>query len=252
VRVPVEILTSIVAAVSAFVLPVALLSIHPTLQASPEIEPLFEEREERVVQLEKSEPTERSTPNIPKKEEVEERTDHASTAPAAASRQEPAEEPKFRRPFPAHASLHARVAADYPKRPGRALASTPRKTKRRRPCVEPTQGITQTSAQGFDVERSLVDYYTTHPHQAERLAQTSWHRKNGKIDGFRVKKVRCDSPLHQLGFRNGDVVHSVDGQPITSLTQALRAFRKLRKNNSLRIRTTTRRGETKELRFRVI
>ena len=44
-RTPIQIMTSVSAAVSAFILPLALATIVPDLPAGPTIEPMFEELE---------------------------------------------------------------------------------------------------------------------------------------------------------------------------------------------------------------
>lgn len=259
-RTPIQIMTSVSAAVSAFILPLALATIVPDLPAGPTIEPMFEELEVLLaLEEEPPEPAEASAPSAPEKTAKDDARSASGSGkrPAveatAATDQDAA--PATVSKHPARGRVHARVATDWHVRPDLTLASTVAPTdtqgSRRKACVEPVAGIAETGAYRYDVDRSLVDYYTSHPRESEALATTAWHKRNGEIDGFRVKKVRCGSPLHQLGFRNGDVVHSVDGKPVTSLTQALRAFRKLRRNDTLSVKVTGYKGNRKVLRYRM-
>ena len=45
----------------------------------------------------------------------------------------------------------------------------------------------------------------------------------GEVDGFRISGIRRETLLHRLGVKNGDVVHSINGMPIDSLSAALSA-----------------------------
>ncbi len=258
-RTPLQILTSISTATAAFGLPLVLATIAPSAPSDPAIEPMVEELE-LMVQLEQDEDEDPARPEAASKqaeaetkssskarsprEALEDAAKHAEEASAVVARQ-------------AHrGTVHARVATDWHVRPDRTLASTarpaPRKGKRRRACLEPVSGISETGPYRYDVERELLDHYTGNLREAEKLAATSWHKQDGEIDGFRVKKVRCGSPLHQLGFRNGDVIHSVNGKPVTTTTQALLAFRKVRKHDRLVFQVTGWKGDRKTLRFRMI
>jgi len=57
-----------------------------------------------------------------------------------------------------------------------------------------------------------------------------------------VGNLRCGSPLTQLGIRNGDVVHRINGRPVRSLMAAMAALRSLRRNDRVHVELT-RRGE---------
>ena len=77
----------------------------------------------------------------------------------------------------------------------------------------------------------------------------AWHRSaDGKVDGFRIRRIRCGGVLHEAGLRNGDVVHTVNGKPVRTLPQALGAYRRLRKKRVLWLEVT-RRGDTRTLRY---
>lgn len=122
---------------------------------------------------------------------------------------------------------------------------------KKRKCLEADPRIVAKGADRFSVDRDLVDAYTSNLKTASKLAWVGWHRDDeGEIDGFRVKKIRCGSVLHQAGFRNGDVIHTVNGKPVTSIPQALSAYRKLRKKRILNVEVE-RKGATRKMRYRL-
>ena len=122
---------------------------------------------------------------------------------------------------------------------------------KKRKCLEADPRIVAKGADRFSVDRDLVDAYTSNLKTASKLAWVGWHRDDeGEIDGFRVKKIRCGSVLHQAGFRNGDIIHTVNGKPVTSIAQALSAYRKLRKKRTLNVEVQ-RKGATRKMRYRL-
>ena len=78
-----------------------------------------------------------------------------------------------------------------------------------------------------------------------------WYREEGDIVGFRVRRIKCGSVLHQAGIRNGDVVRSINGRPVTTIPQALSAYRKLRRKRKLEVELTRRSGEAVSLRYKL-
>jgi hypothetical protein len=122
---------------------------------------------------------------------------------------------------------------------------------RQKKCLEPDPRIQTRGGDKYAIDRDLVDAYTSDLKKASKLAWVGWHRDaDGEIDGFRVKRIRCGSVLHQAGFRNGDVIHTVNGKPVTSIPQALSAYRKLRKKRILNVELQ-RKGEARKLRYRL-
>jgi pyruvate/2-oxoglutarate dehydrogenase complex dihydrolipoamide acyltransferase (E2) component len=135
-------------------------------------------------------------------------------------------------------------------RVGRKAGAKGRRGKQRK-CLEADPRIVDKGSDRFSVDRDLVDAYTSDLKTAAKLAWVGWHRDGeGEIDGFRVKKIRCGSVLHQAGFRNGDVIHAVNGKPVTSIPQALSAYRKLRKKRTLHVEVE-RKGVVRKMRYRL-
>ena len=57
--------------------------------------------------------------------------------------------------------------------------------------------------------------------------------------------MRCGNDLYQLGFRGGDVVLAVNGETVTSVAQAIGAYRRLRKEKVLEV--TIRRNQVERV-----
>ncbi|MCB9670767.1 MAG: PDZ domain-containing protein [Alphaproteobacteria bacterium] len=69
------------------------------------------------------------------------------------------------------------------------------------------------------------------------------------FDGYRVSAVRRGSALDRLGIRNGDIVHTINGQELTDMETLMAAFDALRADTGLKALELrmTRRGEAMSL-----
>ncbi len=123
--------------------------------------------------------------------------------------------------------------------------------KKKRSCEEGTDAITQLGPDHYQIERELIDYYASDMHEAMTLASVYWYREEGEIVGFKVRRIKCGSVLHQAGFRNGDVIRSINGREVTTIPQALAAYRKLRRKRKLEVVLTRRTGDTVSLRYKL-
>ncbi|MCP4808035.1 MAG: PDZ domain-containing protein [Proteobacteria bacterium] len=124
------------------------------------------------------------------------------------------------------------------------------KKKKGRECVEPTGLIEDKGGGEYGVSKDLVDTYANDLGAASTLAWASWHEDDaGETDGFRVRRIRCGSPLHEAGFRNGDVVHSVNGKEITTIPDAMFAYQKVKRRDSLKVAITRKDGSRQKLRY---
>ncbi len=101
-------------------------------------------------------------------------------------------------------------------------------------CLPDNPSIRSVGQDTYEVDQDLVDYYVDHLREAEKLALTHWqHGSQGNVMGFRVRRIRCGNDLYQLGFRGGDIVQKVNGEEITSIPQAIKAYRKVRRKQKL-------------------
>lgn len=112
----------------------------------------------------------------------------------------------------------------------------------RGPRSQYDKGIKKTGPNSYEVERRLVNEFLSNAAMAGQGARIVPNVRDGKPNGFRLYAVRPNSVYYKLGIRNGDVIHSVNNQDITSPDKALELFTKLRGASHLSI-SITRRGK---------
>ncbi|MDC0674567.1 PDZ domain-containing protein [Nannocystis radixulma] len=96
------------------------------------------------------------------------------------------------------------------------------------------------------VKRAEFDAFVAAPETAPRLARVIPAMRDGKTVGFNLYSIRAGSPLALFGFKNGDLVRSVNGEPIDGIDAALRLYSQMRLLDRWTI-AGTRKGEPFEL-----
>lgn len=123
--------------------------------------------------------------------------------------------------------------------------------KRGQKCLPENEGIIQVDDSTWKIDGGIVDYYVKHINQAQKLASVGWNRNaDGKIDGFKVKRMRCGNVLRQAGLENGDVIQSINGKRVHSIPTAISAYTKLRNKNVLRL-TVSRDGQILHIKYKL-
>lgn len=111
-----------------------------------------------------------------------------------------------------------------------------RKKKSKAECQPDVPGVEALGDNQFTVERDIVDYYASHLMEAARLAYVVWAKDPaGDTIGFKIVRITCGSVLHEAGFKNGDVILSVNNRSVRSIPRALLAYRDLRKKRRLKV-----------------
>jgi type II secretory pathway component PulC len=73
----------------------------------------------------------------------------------------------------------------------------------------------------FEVSRAEVQQTMENPSQFFSQMRAMPHFVNGKTDGFAISQVQPGSVFAQLGLQDGDLLTSIDGQPVTNPMQAM-------------------------------
>lgn len=73
----------------------------------------------------------------------------------------------------------------------------------------------------FEVSRAEVQQTMENPSQFFSQMRAMPHFVNGKTDGFSISQVQQGSVFAQLGLQDGDLLTSIDGQPVTNPMQAM-------------------------------
>jgi len=113
------------------------------------------------------------------------------------------------------------------------------------------EGIEQISETKFVIERSLYERYMGDLDAISRMGRAIPHRgADGEIDGYRLSGVRRDSLGSQIGIKNGDIIHAVNGKPLISMKDALDALGTLQSESAFQF-DVTRRGQKVTLEYEV-
>jgi type II secretory pathway component PulC len=113
---------------------------------------------------------------------------------------------------------------------------------------EPTaEGITQVGENKFQISRDVFDKNINDLESISRMGRALLHRgPDGEFDGYRLSSIRRGSLAEQIGIKNGDVIHSVNGEPLTSVQAAMNAYNTM-KGQSQFCLEVSRRGSPTEL-----
>jgi type II secretory pathway component PulC len=97
----------------------------------------------------------------------------------------------------------------------------------------------------------MIDRYMGNMDALSKLARARPHNdESGNADGYRLSGVRRNEELYQLGIRSGDVIHSVNGKPLTDMTGAMSALQQLQSGSDFQFEIT-RRGAKQTMSYRV-
>ena len=135
--------------------------------------------------------------------------------------------------------------ADDRKRKRSPRRSPPRKSK----LGDLDDAVTKVDDSHYEVDRAVLDKILANPKSLGR-ARIVPSRRNGKIDGFRVYRVRKSSPLAKIGIMNGDTIHSVNGFAITSPDKALEVYTNVRSASNITV-SLTRRGKSRTISYSI-
>ncbi len=127
--------------------------------------------------------------------------------------------------------------------------TTPRTVTADRPVPSGGEegGIEESGENRFAVDRTLFDKYINDIESISRMGRALLHRgPDGEFDGYRLSAIRRNTLADQLGIKNGDVVHSVNGTGLDSVQSAMNAYQTLQNESSFCFEIT-RRGQPQEL-----
>lgn len=103
------------------------------------------------------------------------------------------------------------------------------------------EGVRQVAENKFEVDRSFMDSAMGNLEALATQLRASPHKgPDGEIDGFRLSSVRQGSLFSKLGIKNGDIVHAVNGTPLTSAEGAMSAYGALKNQGSFNFEITRR------------
>lgn len=106
---------------------------------------------------------------------------------------------------------------------------------------EGDEGVEKVSDNKFIVDAKLVEEAMKDPEKlASQMRVTPHKGADGSVEGYRLSGIRRNSLFSKLGIKNGDVVHAVNGKPLTSVSSAMSAYETLQKDKNFSFEITRR------------
>lgn len=101
------------------------------------------------------------------------------------------------------------------------------------------------------VERKVIDDALGNLESlASKIRAVPHKGPDGEIDGFRLSAIRRGTLFDKLGIKNGDIIHAVNGQPLTSADGALALYQQMQNESSFSFEVT-RRNQKQTLAFEI-
>jgi len=93
----------------------------------------------------------------------------------------------------------------------------------------------------YIVDQELVDKLLENPEKLYSQVRVVPHKgADGEIDGYRMSGIRRKSFFARMGIKNGDIVHAVNGKPLTSMSAAMDAYNGLQEDKNFSFDLTRR------------
>lgn len=94
--------------------------------------------------------------------------------------------------------------------------------------------VERTGPNSYSIDREALDAVIgNNAELREQAPRVSPHYRDGRPNGFRLSGLRSDSIFSQIGIRNGDVIHSVNGQVIDSPQRAMQLYQQLQQTGDV-------------------
>ncbi len=104
--------------------------------------------------------------------------------------------------------------------------------------------IQKVGSNKYIVDQSVLDEILANPEKLYTQVRVTPHKdQDGNIDGYRMTGIRRKSLFYKLGIKNGDIVHSVNGQSLNSLSAAMDAYNSLGNSRDFNFDVTRRKNK---------
>lgn len=104
-------------------------------------------------------------------------------------------------------------------------------------------GVSKSGPDKYTVDQAVFDELLKNPEKLYTQIRATEHKTDGAIDGYRLSGIRRQSIFYKLGIKNGDVIHSVNGMPLTNLSEAMKALDSLQSSRDFSFDVTRRRNK---------
>jgi hypothetical protein len=135
--------------------------------------------------------------------------------------------------------------------PGEASTGLKERSPRERDCEDPTPMVSKVNDDTYSIDRDILELYANDYELLGRLGWVRVHENDrGRRDGFTIRGIRCGTLLQQVGLKNRDTIHSVNGKPVRNLFGALAAYRRFKRADVVELEIT-RLGETEFITYQM-
>ena len=94
-------------------------------------------------------------------------------------------------------------------------------------------GVNKISDTKFEIDQSVIDGAMGDFEKLATQVRVTPHKgADGEIDGYRLSAIRKGSLFEKLGIKNGDIVHGVNGNTLTSTEAAMGVYNTLKNEKS--------------------
>ena len=97
------------------------------------------------------------------------------------------------------------------------------------------QGAKESATSTYVLSREVVRENLENLPELMTQARAEFYYKEGRAEGFQLSQIQEGSLLKSVGFENGDVLRSVNGQEIRSLEDAIALYQKFGDSDSFTI-----------------
>lgn len=97
------------------------------------------------------------------------------------------------------------------------------------------EGVEKVGDNKFVLDRDAVNEQLEDPKQLAKQARIIPNYSEGKRDGIKLVGVTPSGVFGKIGIQSGDVVHSINGQRVTSQNKAFELLNGMRKANNVKI-----------------
>jgi general secretion pathway protein C len=126
--------------------------------------------------------------------------------------------------------------------PTRGGSSTP---------IDEGESVQKTGDNEYTITSEELDKHLSDLEGLSRMGRALLHRgPDGEFDGYRLSAIRRNTIADKLGIKNGDIVHSVNGKPLTSMAAAMEAYNTMQNEKAFTFEVT-RRGQKQTMRYNV-
>lgn len=99
----------------------------------------------------------------------------------------------------------------------------------------------------YEVSKETFDKNINDLEGISRMGRALLHRgPDGEFDGYRLSAIRRGTLADQLGIKNGDIIHSVNGEPLNSVQSAMNAYNTMKSQSNFCFEIS-RRGSPQQL-----